>query len=191
MLLSGNRPVNTALNSAFPLFHVTAYDFFYKNSPWLVGLQSTNSTAVKKKIAAVIISEFTGLKSLDNILRTYLKDTTYPNGDKDRLDLRVDAFITKRISNFDTQIFALSFQQFNSSNPAFSLFPFGRAKFTTELLMCCAHKGALFEFVAIARMMLEQIAWAFELSKSLDDDAVRNVSATRSISQLRDRKSVV
>lgn len=185
--LSGDRPRNERLIAEFPLFQHGEYDFYFPNAHWQIGLKSSYPESLKKKVAAVLISEFVGLKSIDNIMKTYMRDVSYPVAAESRLDLRVREFVSKRISAFDGQLYALSIS-FNgklSGNTVIGLLTLKRAVFSMDLLAYCGQRGALFEGVAIARMMLEQIAWAFSVANSLDENAVHKISATQSISALK------
>jgi len=185
MPLTGDRVTNEKLESQFPLFQHGEYDFFFPNAQWEIGLKSTYPESLKKKIAAVLVSELMGLKSVDNVLKNYLSDVQYPEEDDARLDLRIRAAVTKLISKFDALIFAISISGEVRGNRVIGLLTLQRSVFSMDFLAFCGQRGALFEGVAIARMMLEQLAWSFSVAKSLDDNAVQKVSATRAISSLK------
>jgi hypothetical protein len=189
--LSGDRVPNPKLKSAFPLFQGEAYDFCFHNSPWKIGLQSTYPNHLKKKIAAVLVSEQLQLKSVDHAMRQYVSTMEYPEGDPSRLDWRVVEFINKRIATLSAQIYSLSLNEYIEQNKAIGLLTLQRAQFSMEFLIFCGHRGALFEAMAIARMMLEQVAWASSLVKSNNEDAVYSISSTHAIHELKKSVSFV
>lgn len=184
-MLTGDRSKNDALNAAFPLFQGGEYDFYFKRAPWPLGLHSTLPSSLKKKIAAALISEALGLKSVDNVSKNYLKNISYPEVDENRLDLCVRRFVSKRMETFGSLIGRLSELSDKPTNQPISEWTLSRAPFSMELLAYCGQRGALFEALAIARMMLEQIAWSYAISTSLDDNAIHKISATSSITKLK------
>lgn len=184
-MLTGDRAKNEILNKSFPLFQAGEYDFFFARSPWKIGLHSTYPNSLKKKIAAAMISESLALKSVDNVARNYLKDIEYPAPDKNRLDIRVRGFISGKMKIFDSQIELLTKRTDKKRNQPIAEWTLSRFPFSMELLAHCGQRGALFEGLAIARMMLEQIAWAYVVSLSDDENAIHKTSATASISKLK------
>ncbi|VTZ25808.1 conserved hypothetical protein [Methylocella tundrae] len=184
-MLTGDRTKNELLNDAFPLFQGGEYDFCFPKAFWKIGMQSSIPNSLKKKIAASIISEQFGLKSVDNVSRKYLKGVNYPESDNERLDRRVRSFVAKKMSAFNSQIYVLSKRTDQGLNRTMSQWTLGRASFSMELLAYCGQRGALFEALAIARMMLEQVAWAHSVCHSNDEGAVHRVSASASISFLK------
>jgi len=184
-MLTGDRSKNETLDQAFPLFLAGEYDFCFTRSPWDIGLHSTCPNSLKKKIAAAVISESLALKSVDNVARNHLKDLVYPDPDKNRLDIRIRGFITEKMNIFGSQIDLLKERRDRKSNQTIAEWTLSRSPFSMELLAHCGQRGALFEGLAIARMMLEQIAWAYVVSLSDDENAVHKISATASISKFK------
>lgn len=62
-----------------------------------------------------------------------------------------------------------------------------RIPFSIEFLLSSANRGAFFESAAIARMILEQIAWANSVDPLEDFESVQKTSATKSIGPLKDK----
>jgi hypothetical protein len=180
-LLTGDKELNQPLRDAFPLFQAGEYDFYLSKSPWQIGLQSTHPDSLKRKIAAAVMSELAGLRSVDYTLKRYLQDVTYPQEDGSRLDLRIRAFVSRKMSHFDSAIMYPAPLPDKSFCMTASEWTLSRGPFSMELLAYCGQRGALFEGLAIARMMLEQLAWAYVINTKSDENAVHELSATRAI----------
>jgi hypothetical protein len=184
-LLTGDKEPNQSLKDSFPLFQGGEYDFYLAKSPWKIGLQSTHPDSLKRKIAAAVVSEFMGLRSVDNVLKKYLHDVSYPQEDGSRLDLRIGAFVSRKMFDFESTIRYLAPLPNKPLCMTVSEWTLSRAPFSMELLAYCGQRGALFEALAIARMMLEQLAWAYVINAEFDDNAVHELSATRAIASLK------
>ena len=158
--LAGDREDTKRLRASFPLFPAGEFDFFYKNAPWGIGLESTCPAELKRKIAGAFISEILELKSVDNVIKKYLADREYEEADYDRLDLRIRRFISSSMTLFHEGITALGKRVPQTLNCGVSGWTLVRAPFSIEQMAYCANRGALYEANAIARMMFEQLAWA-------------------------------
>jgi hypothetical protein len=86
---------------------------------------------------------------------------------------------------FNSQIGVLSKLPDKGLNRCVSEWTLARTSFSMELLAYCGQRGALFEALAVARMMLEQIAWAYSVGNSQAEDAVFCISASAAISRLK------
>ncbi|MGP0010992.1 MAG: hypothetical protein ACLPIG_20215 [Methylocella sp.] len=184
-MLTGDKEPNQSLKDAFPLFQGGEYDFYLAKSPWKIGLQSTHPDSLKRKIAAAVASEFAGIRSVDYTLKRYLRDVTYPQEDGSRLDLRIRAFVSHKMSDFDSTIMYLAPFPDKSFCMTVSEWTLMRGPFSMDLLAHCGQRGALFEALAIARMMLEQLAWAYVINTESDENTVHQLSATRAIASFK------
>jgi hypothetical protein len=184
-LLTGKKKINERLRAAFPLFKGGEYDFYLPHSPRQMGLQSTHPDGLKRKIAAAVASQFLGLRSVDYVLKKYLAHVTYPEEDRSGLDLRIRSFVSCKMSDFDSLIRYLAPLPNKSLCATVSEWTLSRAPFSMELLAYCGQRGALFEALAIARMMLEQLAWAYVINTETDENAVHKLSASRAIDSLK------
>lgn len=184
-MLTGDKEINEAFAAAFPLFQGGEYDFYLNDCPWQIGLQSTHPDGLKRKVAAAVISEFMGLRSVDNVLKKYLANVTYREGDGSRLDLRIRSFVSRMMIEFESAIRYLAPLPNKSLCMTVSEWTLSRAPFSMELLAYCGQRGALFEALAIARMMLEQLAWAYAINTESDENSVHKLSATRAIISLK------
>jgi hypothetical protein len=184
-LLTGDKEINESLRAAFPLFQGGEYDFYLPNSPWQIGLQSTHPDGLKRKIVAAVISEQLGLRSMDNVLKKYLADVNYPEENRSRLDLRIRSFVSRKMSDFESLIRYLAPLPNKSVCMTISEWTLSRAPFSMEFLAYCGQRGALFEALAIARMMFEQVAWAYAINTEIDANAVHKQSASRAINSFK------
>jgi hypothetical protein len=183
-LLTGDRKISEALRAAFPL-QGGEYDFYLPNSPWQIGLSSTHPEELKRKIVASIVSEHLGLRSVDNVLKNYLAGETFPKEDGNRLDHRIRSFVSENMSDFASMIRYVSWLPNKEFCKVISEWTLLRAPFSMEFLAYCGQRGALFEALAIARMMFEQLAWAFAINTEVDETAVHKLSAPRAITPLK------
>jgi hypothetical protein len=182
-MLVGDKPTNPILDACFPLIEGGEYDFVFSHSPWPIAMFESAPNSLKRKIAAAIQAEFLGLKSVDGALRTYGINYDVPNNY--RLDRRIKYFVEKRMAGFDGIVHSVSLEPTITPNTAASLLTLSRASFSFRYLSYCGQCGALFESLALARLMLEQLAWSFAVAKSMDSHAPINISATRSIHVLK------
>ena len=180
-MLTGDKEINDAFAAAFPLFQGGEYDFYLVDCPWQIGLQSTHPDGLKRKVAAAAISEFMGLRSVDNVLKKYLTNVNYREEDGSRLDLRIRSFVSRVMVEFDSTIRYLAPLPDKSLCMTVSEWTLSRKPFSMELLAYCGQRGARFEALAIARIMLEQLAWAYTINAESEEHAVHKLSATRAI----------
>lgn len=180
-MLTGDNETNESFRTAFPLFQGGEYDFCLPNSHWQIGLKSTHPNSLKRKIVAAVISEAQGLRSVDYVLKTYLSDVNYSEQDRSRLDLRIHSFVSRKMNDLNC-LTGLVRELPNKPTCKFvSEWTLARAPFSMELLAHCGNRGALFEALAIARMMFEQLAWAYVINTEIDQNAFQKLSAPRAI----------
>lgn len=143
--------------------------------------QTTHPNSLKRKIVAAVISEAQGLRSVDYVLKTYLSDVKYSEQDRSRLDLRIHSFVSRKMNDLNC-LTGLVRELPNKPTCKFvSEWTLARAPFSMELLAHCGNRGALFEALAIARMMFEQLAWAYVINTEIDQNAFQKLSAPRAI----------
>jgi hypothetical protein len=132
-----------------------------------------------------MISLFMGIKSIDYVLKRYLNDTDYAEGDSTRLDLRIATETANAMNAFSEALLDVSAIPNKRLGESIGELTVLRAPFGMQILISCAHRGALFEPLAIARMMLEQLAWAAAAAKEMDDNRIAKIGAEASIGALR------
>lgn len=174
-----------AISENFPLFLREDFDLTFPNAHWPVGLHSTFPNELKRRIAAAIISYQMQNKGIDYTYKRYLSDHEYPRSSYKRLDLSITRLIKIQCDRFSELIYQVTSIGPKSHGEVISEWTYLRIPESIKFLASCANKGALFESAAVARTMLEQIAWACKISTLNDLYAIKGESATKSVSDLK------
>jgi hypothetical protein len=174
--LPSKRSLAAAFQEPFPLFDRGEFDFSFPNAPWPIAIDSATPSE--------LTSYSLQLKSVDYCLKNYLSDVDFPGGDLDRLDRRIRIFIdlsTSRLSNYVVNVanYCSTSQSHNAIGRFLSTWTLSRAAFSLEIAAYASQRGALFEAVAIMRMLLEQVAWAYKV-----DDVCRDIRPDEYIASL-------
>jgi hypothetical protein len=169
----------------FPIFSYEDYDFGFQFPLWPIGLKSTYPEELVRRIAAAVISYSQGNSAIDYTYKTYLKDKSYEMNDGSRIDLRIAGSISGRMRAFADLIFLVTAHEEKRQGEILCEWTFLRTPFAINFLLSCAQKGAFFESAAVARMILEQIAWAIGINALEDNSQIQNSSATKAIGLLR------
>jgi hypothetical protein len=177
------NPTQTT-RSQFPLFSYEEFDFAFETG-WPIGLKSTYPEELIRRIAAARVSFQLGNSGIDYTYKRYLKDKTYPVDDGSRLDLRVSRFVEEHLELLFELISRTTALEPKREGEIICEWTYLRIPFALKFLLSCANKGALYESVAIARMALEQIAWAVKVDELSEHEAIQNTSATRAVSNLK------
>lgn len=134
-------------------------------------------------ISAAIVTYSLRNKSIDHVRRTYLKDIRYEEdpGAESRLDRGYKRACFSRLTAIQAAI--------NSYPPLLGREPtvgewigdltLIRADYSFRRAFAEADKGALFEAVAIARMILEQLAWVYVIRGIDDAEKVQKTQTTK------------
>jgi hypothetical protein len=178
------KPERSAVAANFPVFAMNDYDFVFQHPAWPIGLQSTFPEELKRRIAAAMLSCQFGYSGVDYAYRTYTKHERYDPGDPSRLDWQMDGAIKRQVASLGELIFQVTPHPNKRHGEIISEWCFMRVPHSIELLVSCSHKGALFESAAIARTILEQIAWACRIDALKDLHAIKDTSATKAIGAL-------
>ena len=173
-----------ALREQCPLFLFEEFDLTFPHAHWRIGLNSTYPGELKRRIAAAVISFQLGLRSVDYTLKKYIEDD-YETGNPSRLDLRISSALTQKADNFSDLIFQVTCVGPKRQGQILSEWTYLRAPFSLTFLLSCANRGAFFEAIAIARTLLEQIAWASKIDSLDDAEAIKTTSASKAVSELR------
>ena len=170
----------------FPIFSHEDYDFEFKAFGWPIGLKSTYPIELVRRVAAARVSYHASLRSIDYAYKQYVKDTEYDDlDDGSRLDLRISAAIKYRLDCLSELILRVTMLDPKREGEIISEWTFLRVPFSVKFLLGCANRGAFFECGAIARMILEQIAWSTKIDTLNSYDAIQRTSATRAIGALK------
>lgn len=97
-MLAGDPYKSGKLGDFFPLFPLADFSIVTDlNLGWQVGMQANAPISLQKKIAAALIANSAGLKSLDYAYRQYVgnDDVEYHQETHERLDLRIAQFANR------------------------------------------------------------------------------------------------
>lgn len=176
-------PAASPLFDQLPLFQLRDFDILL-NQSWPVGVDSDYPSELRTRLSAASISFQMGNKSVDNVVKRYLKDLTYEQSSTDRLDKRIARFLKEELSRLDRTLAELA-----PGKPALgqmvSKWTFMRLPFSFDLAITCAQRGALFECLAIVRMILEQMAWSLDIRLLNDFNEITSRQASQSIRAIK------
>jgi hypothetical protein len=171
------------LTRQLPIFQMRDFDILL-NQSWPLGVDSGYPSELRVRLSAASLSFSMGNKSIDHFRKHYLNDLSYPVSPQDRLDKKIAHSLKDGLQKLHE---VLS----NLEPPApklghmVSKWTFMRIPFSFDLALTCAQRGALFECLAIVRMILEQIAWALEVRSWDDFDAITTRQAQQSLRSLK------
>lgn len=168
----------------FPLFRYEDYDVRFQYEPWPIGLKSTYPEELIRRVATAVAS-LQMRNRMDYTYKRYAGEHSYKVDDGSRLDWRAARLVCAQADVLSDLIYQTSTLQPKRQGEVLSEWTFLRAPFCMKFLVSCSHRGAFFECVAIARMLLEQIAWACRVDALEDMDEIRQVSAIKAVGVLK------
>jgi hypothetical protein len=185
--MAGKRSAkaNDAAAAHFPVFSNEEYDFSFKRHHWPVGLKSTFPEELIRRIGAAVLSYQAGNSAIDYTYKRYFKDHPYVMDDGSRIDLKISREIKHKMDLLSEAVYQVSSLEPKKGGAFISEWTFLRIPFSIKFLLSCANRGAFFEGTAIARMILEQVAWANAIDHLDDFEVVKRTSATKSIGLLK------
>ncbi len=177
--------VSSKLRAAFPLSMRKDFEVPVNRSAYQVGVDKHYPARLRQMISAAVLTYSLQNKSVDNIYRKYFKDKPYsedPGGDA-RLDRLYRRSCREQISCIDE---VLKWYPKLLAREPFVGEVIGdltliRVFYSFERAFSEADKGALFEAVAIARMILEQVSWFFAVHSLDDGEVIKKTKTTKSI----------
>jgi hypothetical protein len=173
----------TALSDQLPLFQLRDFDILL-NQSWPVGVDSNYPSELRVRLTAASLSHQMGNNSVDHVVKRYLSDLTYDVTPHDRLDKRIAAGLKQQLIQLDETLVELA-PEASVLGQMVSKWALMRVPFSFDFAITCAQRGALFECLAIVRMILEQVAWSFDVRHLDDFDDITSREATQSIRVIR------
>ncbi len=174
------------LRAAFPVFMQKDFEGPVNNAAYQVGVDKSYPSRLRKMISASILTYQLNNKSVDYVLRKYLNDKDYEEKSPDRLDKEFRSACLEQVSLFQAAL--KIYPPFTQREPRVGEWVGDltaiRMGYSLQRAFGEADKGALFEAVAIARMILEQLAWAAAVRGIDDASKVQQLAATKSIGLL-------
>jgi len=166
-----------------PLFQMRDFDVLLNQSV-PVGIDSGYASELRLRLSAASLSFSMGNKSVDHFRKQYLKDLVYPVSSPGRLDKRIAGSLKDGLQKLDKVLSNLEPPK-PKLGQMVAKWTFLRIPFSFDLAVTCAQRGALFECLAIVRMILEQAAWSLEIRSSDDFNEITTRQAQQSLRALR------
>jgi hypothetical protein len=136
-------------------------------------------------VAAGASSALLNISSIDYVLKRYVKQISYDANVPDRLDFRISDCVRELSGSIDNAVRGFGDRNDQPVGEFMSEVTFVRLGFAFSAMLTLSNRGYLYETAAVARMALEQIAWAFVAKSHHSYEVVRNLSATHSIGRLK------
>lgn len=169
----------------FPLFTQDEFETNL-NHGWPIGINLNCPVDLRDRLSAASASVILGNQSMDAILKKYGGKNKFDPGGENRRDrkIRFESLasiksLVQGLVEFRTKVSEEgTIGEFLSDNAI------GRLPYSLSRAFAEADKGALFEALVIARMILEQVCWALKVRPLNDRDSIMAVSATKAISPI-------
>ncbi len=174
----------SSLSHQLPLYQQGDFDVLLNKGWWPVGIDSSYPSELRVRLSAASISYQMGNKSVDYFIKHYLNDLNYEPSPPDRLDKRISSALKEELAKLDTILSDLAPETSVLGQMA-SKWTFMRVPFSFDLAITCAQRGALFECLAIVRMILEQMSWALDICLMDDFEAITSRAASQSIRAMK------
>ncbi|AVA23280.1 MULTISPECIES: hypothetical protein [unclassified Rhizobium] len=177
--------VSSKLRAAFPLSMRKDFEVPVNRSAYQVGVDKHYPARLREMISAAVLTYSLQNKSVDNIYRKYFKDKPYsedPGGDA-RLDRLYRRSCREQTTCLDEILkwYPKLLTREPSIGEVIGDLTLIRVLYSFERAFSEADKGALFEAVAIARMILEQVSWVFAVHGLDDGEVIKKTKTTKSI----------
>jgi hypothetical protein len=169
----------------FPLYQSEEYDLSFPNLPFPIGIKSTMPDDLIRRISAAAISFLAGNRGIDYTYKRYTQNNSYRTNDGSRIDIR----ISRAINNSGNQLSSLLHHITTTGDKIIGNiiceWTIMRIPHAINQLMSLAHRGNLYECCAVARMILEQLAWAAAIDELVDKESIDRTRAEGSIPALK------
>jgi hypothetical protein len=129
-----------------------------------IGVKSSYSDTLLKNIAASVISDHLGSKSVDYVRKRYLNDwKRNVDLDPNVFDLKTVHFLDVCISELQKHVIANSHNLIYSESQTISDMTIAKGLGTLRVALDLSSKGLLHEVLTLCRSSLEMIMWAFAI----------------------------
>jgi hypothetical protein len=173
----------SSLSDQLPLFQLKDFDALL-NQGVPIGIDSSYPSELRVRLSAASISYQMGNKSIDHVIKHYFKDFSYEQSPANRLDKRISSTLKSELGRLHNVLGQLAPEDSVLGQLA-AKWTFIRVPFSFDLAITCAQRGALFECLAIVRMILEQIAWSLDVCLLDDFRTITSRTAHQSIRALK------
>jgi hypothetical protein len=173
----------SSLSDQLPLFQRRDFEISF-NKFWPIGIDSDYPSDLRVRLSAASASYQMGNKSIDSVVKRYFKDFACESSSADRLDKKISRSLKEAFGKLDEAIGPLAPER-PVLGQMVAKWTFMRIPFSVDLAITCAQRGALFECLAIVRMILEQIAWSLDIRLLDDFRAITSRQASQSIGAIK------
>jgi hypothetical protein len=132
--------------------------------PLRIGVKSSYSDNLLKNIAAAVISDHLGSKSVDYVRKRYLNGwKRHVELDPNAFDLATIHFLDLSISELQKHLIANSHSLIYSESQTICDMTLAKGLGTLRVALDLSSKGLLHEVLTLCRSSLEMIMWAFAI----------------------------
>lgn len=173
------------LAELFPLFSNHEFEANL-NQTWPIGIDLDHPEELLNRLSAASLSVFLGNKSTDYVQKKYKIEYEFDPGG----DVRRDRLIRgESLGSVESIVSGLrshreSLDEESSIGDYLSDITIGRIPFSLGRAFAEADKGALYEAIVIARMIVEQLCWSLKIRGVNDAEKIKATSATKSITPI-------
>lgn len=172
------------IQKEFPLYPHIDFDLTVCSHLLPIGLSSTYPEDFIRRVAAAGVSHLMRLSSMDYTLKRYLKNTTYDLPEQ-RLDRELTALIQEFTSYVSESLKGFEKPRRGKIGLMIADVNLMRFPITVQAITTLAHRGMLFEPIAILRNGIEQLAWIYAVHEMTDIEKIMALSASRCMSGLK------
>ncbi len=184
-----NQP-DERLRREFPLFQQRDFEVLLNQAAWPIGIPLDLPEELWKRLCASSVSYQLGNQSVDYYKKRFLEQNSYVQGPHQRLDRHIQttvlSAVKQRLNTIQRSVRAR--QQAGKAGRLGEVIGDGtlaRSHYSIQCAFSCANKGALYESLAIIRMILEQLAWVCAINEFEDSNLIITQSATKSLGELK------
>ncbi|WP_136618079.1 MULTISPECIES: hypothetical protein [Mesorhizobium] len=175
------------VQDAFPLYMRYELEVPVNQTGFIVGVRKDYPARLREMISAAIVTYHLQNSSIDYVRRTYLKGLSYEEdaGGQFRIDRQCKQSFLKMVAA--SGAFLKEYPSLAARDPTIGEWigdlTLVRVEYSFERAFAEADKGALYECVAISRMILEQLCWVYCVRLLDDVDAVASKNATKCVGE--------
>ncbi|MGX5736608.1 hypothetical protein [Bosea thiooxidans] len=170
----------------FPLCLQRDFELLLNQGAFEIGIDDDFPSELKKRLTAASLSYQMGNRSVDYLKKHYLSDIEYEDEHPDRFDRPLMNFIKREAKKLSELLVEATHRDNSPMGEIVAEWTVMRFHYSMSLALTCANRGALYECVALCRMIVEQLAWAVRIYKMQDADQIRSAQAQSSISSLKE-----
>lgn len=175
------------VRGAFPLYMREELEVPVNQMGFVIGVKKDYPARLREMISAAAITYQLQNSSIDHVRKTYLKSMSYEEdeGGSQRFDRDCRRHCQSLIDSADKflKAYPAPLKREPTVGEWIGDLTLVRVNYSFERAFAEADKGALYESVAIGRMILEQVCWAYCIRPYDEVDSVVKKSVTRCVGE--------